>query len=173
MPNLFRKISDYDGLAEELEEVKARLAEVNKELEETREELRKTIGQLEHSQERVKEERRRRADEEARRGAVEKQLGSMQEEVGSLRISPAEVELFYQAHRDRYQEPQESGAPRQKKLEEVRSQVERELREERLQQAQQELLEKLLAAENARIFSEYFLPLNREAPAPAGSSGGS
>jgi hypothetical protein len=85
VPNLFRKISDYDRLAEELEDVKTRLVDIKKELEKTKGELRKTIGQLEHSQERVKEERKRRADEEARRGAVEKQLGSMQEEVDSLR----------------------------------------------------------------------------------------
>jgi len=85
VPNPFKKISDYDRLAAELENVKSRLEEVTAELELAREEIKKTTGQLDHAQEKVREERRRRADEEARRGSVEKELEEGLEEIRNLR----------------------------------------------------------------------------------------
>jgi hypothetical protein len=85
LPNPFKKISDYDRLADELEDVKTRLEEVTAELGLAREEIKKKSGQLDHAQEKVREERRRRADEEARRGSVEKQLEERLEEILNLK----------------------------------------------------------------------------------------
>lgn len=84
----------------------------------------------------------------------------LQEELGSIQVSDQEVELYYQAHRDRYVERKKGAPERPRTLSEVRSQVEADLRQERLRQAQQQLLQKLLQAENAQIFLENLPPVN-------------
>jgi peptidyl-prolyl cis-trans isomerase C len=80
----------------------------------------------------------------------------LREELGQVQVSDQNVELYYQAHRDRYVERKEGAKPRQKTLAEIRPQVEADLRQERMGQAQQGLLQKLLKAENAQIFAEQF-----------------
>jgi len=94
MPGLLKKISDYDRLAEELEEAKARLAKSEGDLKEARSEIEKLRSQLESAREKAREERRRRSEEEARRGRAEKKLREKLNEISDLqhRIDSLEAE---------------------------------------------------------------------------------
>ena len=92
MTGLFKKISDYERVAGELEETRKRLSEVEESLREADSDLQRVKSQLNRSLEKVKEERRRRSDEEARRGNVEKQLREKAKELEVLKSKLAELE---------------------------------------------------------------------------------
>lgn len=73
-------------------------------------------------------------------------------------LSPADIKLYYEAHKDRYQKRKDGKVVGQQTLLEARKQVEADLRQEREQAAQRKLLEQLLQAENVQIYSDLFLP---------------
>ncbi|HGY56214.1 MAG TPA: hypothetical protein ENK44_10955 [Caldithrix abyssi] len=70
-----------------------------------------------------------------------------------VKIEPADVELYYLAHKDKYAEKDDkSKVIRQKPFEEVSQQAAQDLAMERQQQAYQKLLDRLMKAEDVRIF---------------------
>jgi len=70
-------------------------------------------------------------------------------------IVPADVDLYYNAHKDKYVEKDDAGnVSRQKSLDEVREQVAKDLAAERQQQALEQVTSQLLAAEDAAIFED-------------------
>jgi tetratricopeptide (TPR) repeat protein len=74
---------------------------------------------------------------------------------GQVKIEPADVELFYLAHKDRYAEKDEKGnVTRQKPLAEVQQQAAQELAMDRQQQAYQKLINRLMQAEKVKVYPE-------------------
>ena len=72
-----------------------------------------------------------------------------------VKIEPADVELFYMAHKDRYAEKNDKGeVVRQKEFHEVQQQAAQDLAMDRQQQAYQQLLSQLMKAENVKIYEE-------------------
>lgn len=72
-----------------------------------------------------------------------------------VKIEPADVELFYMAHKDRYTEKNDKGEViRQKQFREVQQQVAQDLAMDRQQQAYQQLLVQLMKAENVKIYED-------------------
>ncbi len=70
-----------------------------------------------------------------------------------IKVEPADVELYYLAHKDKYTEKDDKGKViRQKPFKEVAQQAAQDLALERQQQAYQKLLDRLMKAENVRIF---------------------
>ena len=70
-----------------------------------------------------------------------------------VNIKPEDVELFYLAHKDRYVEKNDKGeVTRQKELAEVQQQVAQDLSMDRQQQAYQKLADRLMKAENVKIY---------------------
>ena len=70
-----------------------------------------------------------------------------------IKIEPADVELYYLAHKDKYVEKDDKGkVVRQKPFSEVAQEAAQDLALERQQQAYQKLLNRLMKAENVRIF---------------------
>jgi hypothetical protein len=72
-----------------------------------------------------------------------------------VKIEPADVELFYLAHKDKYVEKDEKDKViRQKEFNEVRDQVAQDLAMDRQQQAYQKLLARLMTAENVKVYED-------------------
>jgi len=72
-----------------------------------------------------------------------------------MEISPEDVELYYQAHQDRYAEKGEDGrVKRQKPLGEVREQAARDLVQEKQQKAYGALVERMMRAEKVEIYDD-------------------
>ncbi len=70
-----------------------------------------------------------------------------------VKIEPADIELFYLAHKDRYTEKNDKGEViRQKEFREAQQQVAQDLAMDRQQQAYQQLLSQLMKAENVKIY---------------------
>jgi len=72
-----------------------------------------------------------------------------------IKIEPADVELFYLAHKDRYAEKDDKGnVVRQKTLAEAQQQAAQDLAMDRQQQAYQRLIDRLMKAENVKVYPE-------------------
>lgn len=72
-----------------------------------------------------------------------------------VKIEPADIELFYLAHKDRYTEKNDKGeVTQQKEFQEVQQQVAKDLVMDRQQQAYQQLLSQLMKAENVKIYED-------------------
>ncbi|MBN1406573.1 MAG: hypothetical protein JW956_02220 [Calditrichaceae bacterium] len=72
-----------------------------------------------------------------------------------VKIEPADVELFYMAHKDRYTEKNDKGeVVRQKDFREVQQQAAQDLAMDRQQQAYQQLLGQLMKAENVKMYED-------------------
>ncbi|MDZ7316090.1 MAG: hypothetical protein ONB24_08200 [candidate division KSB1 bacterium] len=72
---------------------------------------------------------------------------------GKVQIEPSDVELYYQAHKDKYVEKDAEGnIVRQKTLDEVRAEVQQELLRSKYQSAYQGLIEKMIIAEGAKFY---------------------
>ncbi len=72
-----------------------------------------------------------------------------------VKIEPEELELYYQAHKDRYAEKDQQGnLVRQKAFAEVQQQVAQDLLNEKQQKAYQELAERLMKAEGVKIYEQ-------------------
>jgi len=70
-----------------------------------------------------------------------------------VKIEPQDVELYYLAHKDKYVEKDDEGkVARQKPLNEVQQQAAQDLALERQQQAYQELVARLMQAENVKLY---------------------
>ncbi|MBD3224468.1 MAG: hypothetical protein GF313_07050 [Caldithrix sp.] len=70
-------------------------------------------------------------------------------------IPPEDVELYYLAHKDKYTEKDEEGnVVRQKPLNEVSQQAARDLAAERQQKAYQKLIDRLMKAEDVKIYEQ-------------------
>jgi len=72
-----------------------------------------------------------------------------------LKITPDEVELYYKANREKYVEKDEKGKiKRQKPFSEVREDVVRDLMKEKQKNALERLLERMMNAENVKIYED-------------------
>jgi hypothetical protein len=72
-----------------------------------------------------------------------------------LRLTAADLELYYKAHPERYSEPDAAGKPaRPRPFGEVRDRVAGDLGRERQEQAVSELLGRMMDAENVRFFED-------------------
>jgi len=72
-----------------------------------------------------------------------------------VKIEPADGELVYLAHKDRYVEKDDEGkVVRQKEFNEVRDQTAQDLAMDRQQQAYQKLLARLMTAENVKVYED-------------------
>jgi tetratricopeptide (TPR) repeat protein len=80
----------------------------------------------------------------------------LQEEIQKMvDIKPADVELYYRANKDRYAEKDEQGnISRQVPYEQCAQQVAQDLLQERQQEAYNQLLERLMKAEDVKIFEQ-------------------
>ncbi len=84
---------------------------------------------------------------------VEKLL--RQEMQKQVKITPEDVQLYYQAHKDRYVEKDKQGkVVRQKSFDEVQQQVAQDLAADRQQQAYQKLADRLLQAEDVQLYPD-------------------
>lgn len=78
-----------------------------------------------------------------------------QEIASQVQITPDDVSLYYDAHKDRYVEKDDKGnVKRQKPLQEVQNQVAQDLGTERQQKALDALLGRMMATENVQIYSD-------------------
>lgn len=74
---------------------------------------------------------------------------------GQVKIEPDDVELYYLAHKDKYVEKDDKGnVKRQLSLQEAEQQVARDLNMERQQQAYQKLVDRLMKAENVKLYED-------------------
>jgi len=74
---------------------------------------------------------------------------------GQIKVSPDDVELYFKAHQDQYTEKDDKGnVKRQKSFSEVQKQVAEDLVRERQQKAYNELLQRMLTAENVEIYDD-------------------
>ena len=74
---------------------------------------------------------------------------------GEIKINPEDVKLYYDANKDRYAEKDEAGkVKRQKPFQEVRDQAAQDLLQERQQRAYEKLLDRMVEAEDVRIFED-------------------
>jgi hypothetical protein len=72
-----------------------------------------------------------------------------------IKIEPQELELYYQAHKDKFVEKDKEGkVAKQLSFEEVQNQVAQELFQEKWQRAYAELISSLLKAENVVIYDD-------------------
>ncbi|OGF63295.1 MAG: hypothetical protein A2Y62_00490 [Candidatus Fischerbacteria bacterium RBG_13_37_8] len=72
-----------------------------------------------------------------------------------VKLQAQDVELYYQAHKDRYTEKDKDGKlVREIPLSEAQNQVAQDLFQERYQKAYQELMMSLLSAENVKIYDD-------------------
>ncbi len=99
-------------------------------------------------------------DKDVLEGAFRAKKGLMadkllqQELKDKIKIEAKDVELYYQAHKDKYAEKDKKGkVTRQKSLAEVQQQVAQDLSMERQQQAYQELAQRLMKAEEVQFFN--------------------
>jgi len=74
---------------------------------------------------------------------------------GQIQISPDDVELYFKAHQDQYVEKDDKGnVKRQKTFSETQQQVAEDLARERQQKAYNELLQRMMTAENVKIYDD-------------------
>jgi tetratricopeptide (TPR) repeat protein len=74
---------------------------------------------------------------------------------GEVKITPDEVKLYYEANKDRYAEKDKQGkVKRQRSFQEVQQQAAQDLAQERQQKAYDRLLDRMVEAENVRIFED-------------------
>ena len=80
----------------------------------------------------------------------------LQQKIGEkVKIQPQDVELYYQAHKDRYVEKDKEGkVTKELSLSEAQQQVAQDLMYEREQAAYQELIASLLRADNIKIYDD-------------------
>jgi hypothetical protein len=84
---------------------------------------------------------------------VQKFLG--EEIAGQVKISDDDVELYYKANLDRYAEKDDKGkVKRQKSFQEVQRQAAEDLVRDRQQKAYEEIVARMLNAENVQIFDD-------------------
>jgi 5'(3')-deoxyribonucleotidase len=70
-------------------------------------------------------------------------------------IKEADIELYYKANKEKYAEKDEDGKViRQKSFQETAQQVAQDLLRERQQEAYQQLLDRLMKAENVNIYEK-------------------
>ena len=73
----------------------------------------------------------------------------------NVQIDPSDVELYYNAHQDKYVEKDDKGdVKRQKSFEEVKKQVAQDLAMERQQEAVERMAEQMMRAEGAEIYDD-------------------
>jgi len=78
-----------------------------------------------------------------------------QEISGQLQISNDDVELYYKANKERYVEKDDKGVvKRQKPFREVQEEVAQDLLRERQQKGYEKLLDRMVEAENVRIYED-------------------
>ncbi len=78
-----------------------------------------------------------------------------QELKNKVNIKPEDIQLYYEAHKDKYAEKDKKGKiKRQKSLTEVQQQVAQDLAAERQQEAYQKLVQRLMQAEDVKLFKE-------------------
>ncbi len=80
----------------------------------------------------------------------------LQQELASrVKIEPEEIELYYKANKEKYVEKDKDGKViRQKSFDEVKNQAAQDLLMEKQQKAYQELAERLMQAENVKIYDQ-------------------
>jgi len=80
----------------------------------------------------------------------------LQDQISSrVNIEPSDVELFYQANKDRYAEKDDKGnVVSEKPFDEVQKQVTQDLYVKKQQEAYEELVQKLMRAENVQIYND-------------------
>lgn len=80
----------------------------------------------------------------------------LQEQISSkIKIEPADVELYYQANKSKYAEKDDKGnVVREKPLDEVQKQVTQDLVLEKQKQIYEELIQRLMVAENVQILDD-------------------
>ncbi|MDZ7264284.1 MAG: hypothetical protein ONB16_06845 [candidate division KSB1 bacterium] len=80
----------------------------------------------------------------------------LQEQISSkIKIEPADVELYYQANKSKYAEKDDKGnVVREKSLDEVQKQVTQDLVLEKQKQIYEELIQRLMVAENVQILDD-------------------
>lgn len=80
----------------------------------------------------------------------------LQDQISSrVNIEPADVELFYQANKDKYAEKDDKGkVVREKPFDEVQKQAAQDLYMKKQQEAYEELVQKLMRAENVQIYND-------------------
>ena len=72
-----------------------------------------------------------------------------------VKIEPSDVELYYNAHKDKYVEKDDQGnIKREKSFEEVNKQVAQDLAMERQQEALERMTEQMMRAEGAEIYDD-------------------
>ena len=78
-----------------------------------------------------------------------------QEIAPQVQITPDDVQLYYDAHKDQYAEKDDKGnVTRQKPLQEVQNQVAQDLGTERQQKVLDALLKRMMATENVEIYTD-------------------
>ncbi len=100
-------------------------------------------------------------DKDVEEGTFRAQKGLMaqklieQELKDKVSVTPEEVKLYYEAHKDKYAEKDKKGkVKRQKSFSEVQQQAARDLAAERQQQAYQKLVQRLMQAEDVKLYKE-------------------
>lgn len=80
----------------------------------------------------------------------------LQDQISSrVNIEPSDVELFYQANKDKYAEKDDNGkVVREQPFDEVQKQVAQDLYLKKQQEAYEELVQKLMRAENVQIYDD-------------------
>jgi len=79
----------------------------------------------------------------------------LQEEIGqSINFEPSDVELYYRANLSRYTKADSSGQAQPPSFEEIRNQVTQDYIREKQQEAYAKLVERMMRAENAVIYSD-------------------
>ena len=80
----------------------------------------------------------------------------LQDEIaGKIDIQSDDVELFYKANKDKYVEKDDKGnVKKQKEFNEVRKQVAEDLLREKQQKAYEELVQRMMTAENVEIYDD-------------------
>lgn len=79
----------------------------------------------------------------------------LQEEIGqNLNFEPSDIELYYRANLSRYAKADSSGQTHTPSFEEVRNQVTQDYVREKQQEAYAKLVERMMRAENAVIYSD-------------------
>jgi len=75
--------------------------------------------------------------------------------MGEVHIEQSDVELYYQAHKDKYVEKDDAGnVVREKSLQEVEREVAQDLVMEKQQEAYQRMVDRLMRAESVQIYND-------------------
>ncbi len=79
----------------------------------------------------------------------------LQEEIGqSIKFEPSDIELYYRANLSRYAKADSSGQTQTPSFEEIRNQITQDYVREKQQEAYAKLVERMMRAENAVIYSD-------------------